>query len=81
MQYKYISFKEFCDWCTCRAGDGFWSKNTAITCMAIGDAVYKKWFSWRRERYWREIFEKDVREQIVNPTERAIVAYKKSMGV
>ena len=80
MTYNYISFMAFCHWCNDRATDGFWGAQSALTCIRIMDDVNKKWFSWRREKYWRKNWEKGVREQIVNPTERAMAQYYKAMS-
>lgn len=66
MQYSYISFKAFSDWCNQRAADGCWSMNTAMFCINLITKINKIWFSWRREKYWKEHYEEYVRENVVN---------------
>lgn len=77
MRYTYISFKAFSDWCNQRACDGYWSMETAIFCINLVTEIYKIWFSWRREKFWKENYEEYVRENVVNVIEEKISKIKK----
>lgn len=70
-----MKFKEFRDWCNQRACDGCWGMQTAIVCLSIADAVDKKPF-WEREKFWKENFEQDVLENIVEPIEKKIRGFE-----
>lgn len=63
-----MKFKEFADWCNDRAADGHWSMQTAMVCIDILNIVLKHRF-WRREKVWKEEYEKYVVENIVKPIE------------
>lgn len=66
-----MTFKEYIAWINQRACDGCWGMATAMTCVSIHQEVKKQRF-WKREKYWKEKYEKDVLEQIVNPIEAKI---------
>lgn len=68
-----MTFKEFKDWCYQRACDGCWGMDTAVRCIAIHDIITKE-SRWKRkqEKIWKERFEKDVVENIINPIEEKI---------
>lgn len=61
-----MKFKEFKKWCNNRAADGCWSFNIAMVCIRIVEEVHQQPF-WKREKFWKEKYEKDVVEQIVEP--------------
>lgn len=66
-----MKFKEFVSWCNDRSCDGCWSMLTAITCIELIKIVRKVPF-WKREKYWKLVYESKVLEQIVNPINRKI---------
>lgn len=66
-----MKFKEFRDWCNQRACDGCWGMQEAIVCLRIVDEVGGKPF-WKREKFWKENYEQDVLESIVDPIEKKI---------
>lgn len=61
-----MKFKEFKKWCNNRAADGYWSFNIAMVCIRIVEEVLQQAF-YKREKFWKEKYEKDVVEQIVEP--------------
>lgn len=71
-----MKFKEFKDWCNQRACDGCWSRETAIYCIALYNTVQAFPF-WKREKMWRERYEKDTVEKVVN----VIEAKMKEFGI
>lgn len=73
-----MTFKEFVAWCNERACDGCWGMNTAMVCIDVMSEVRKhSRLGFRRERFWRENFESDVLEQIVNPINEKIEKVKR----
>lgn len=66
-----MKYKEFVRWCNKRACDGRWGLYEAIACIGITREIRRLPF-WKRERYWRENYEKETVEEIVNPTEKKI---------
>lgn len=67
-----MKFKEFFNWCNCRATDGRWGMETAILCIEIINIVRKFPF-WRREKEWQNINDKfKIVENIVEPTNQKI---------
>lgn len=64
-----MKFREFVSWCNERACDGCWGLYEAITCISIMQEVREQHF-WKREKYWKEKYEKDVLNEIVNPIEK-----------
>lgn len=61
-----MKFKEFEKWCNNRAADGCWGYGTAVVCIRVLEEVHQQLF-WRREKFWKENYEKCVVEQIVEP--------------
>lgn len=66
-----MKFKEFVSWCNDRARDGCWGRKEAIICTDIIKKVKKNRF-WKREKFWKEFYEKPVLDEIVNPTNEKI---------
>lgn len=66
-----MKFREFVRWCNERASDGCWGMYEAITCIRIMQEVREQHF-WKREKYWKEKYEKDVLNGIVNPIEKML---------
>ena len=71
-----MKFKEFVKWCNERAADGCWGMIESMTCIWVLGEVRKEPF-WRREKVWKDKYEKDVLEQIVDPTEEKIAEFMK----
>lgn len=63
-----MKFKEFEEWCSHRAADGCWGMIDAIVCIEIIKEI-RQCFFWKREKIWKEKYEKEVVEQIVKPLE------------
>lgn len=61
-----MTFKEFTVWCNERACDGRWSMLTAMACIDLMAEIRKIPF-WKRERFWKSQYEKQVLEEIVEP--------------
>lgn len=61
-----MKFKEFVAWCNDRACDGRWGMTSAIACIGIHADVRKQPF-WKREKYWKEHYEQQVLDEIVDP--------------
>lgn len=66
-----MTFKEFDIWCNQRACDGCWGMLTAMVCIDLIGKMRKIPF-WRREKVWREKYEQQVMEEIVNPINKRI---------
>lgn len=64
-----MTFKQFVSWCNQRASDGCWSMLTAMVCIDLIEKIRKIRF-YKREKYWRENYEKQVIDEIVNPIEQ-----------
>ena len=64
-----MTFKQFVFWCNQRASDGCWSMLTAMVCIGLIEKISKIRF-YKREKYWRENYEKQVIAEIVNPIEQ-----------
>lgn len=72
-----MTFKEFETWCSERACDGCWSRQTAMFCIEIIRIVRKSSF-WRRERAWQALNERGkIEETIVRPINEKIKALEK----
>lgn len=71
-----MKFKEFVSWASDRAADGFWSYQIAVVSSAIIDDVRKIPF-WKRERIWRDKYEKDVLDELVTPVNERIEQLKR----
>lgn len=61
-----MKFTEFERWCENRASDGCWGLREAITCIGILKEI-RQYFFWKREKIWKEEYEKAVVEQIIKP--------------
>lgn len=70
-----LTFKEFTSWCNERACDGCWGMFTAMTCLDLMATVNKIPF-WKREKVWREQYEKQVLDEIVEPINQKILIAK-----
>lgn len=70
-----MTFKEFTVWCNERACDGCWGMLTAMTCLDLMATVNKIPF-WKREKVWREQYEKQVLDEIVEPINQKILIAK-----
>lgn len=70
-----MTFKEFTSWCNERACDGCWGMLTAMTCLDLMATVNKIPF-WKREKVWREQYEKQVLDEIVEPINQKILIAK-----
>lgn len=71
-----MKFKEFVSWCNERVCDGCWGMLTAMACVDIMGKVKEVPF-WKREKFWKENYEQQVLEEIVNPIEEKIEDVKK----
>lgn len=72
-----MKFKEFENWCNERACDGCWGMPEAIACIKLINEVMKIQF-WKREKFWKENYEKQVLEEIINPIEKKLEEMKKN---
>lgn len=70
-----MTFKEFTSWCNERACDGCWGMLTAMICLDLMVTVNKIPF-WKREKVWREQYEKQVLDEIVDPINQKILIAK-----
>ena len=71
-----MKFKEFEAWCNERACDGCWGMITAMACIYLVGKMRKIPF-WKREKEWRNHYEQQVLDEIVNPIEEKM----KELGV
>lgn len=70
-----MKFKKFISWCNTRAADGCWDYVTAVYCINIIEEVGKeRW--WRREKYWKQNYEKSVVKDVIIPIEERIINLK-----
>lgn len=72
-----MKFKEFVNWCNKRACDGCWGMSEAITCINLINEIMKIQF-WKREKFWKENYEQQVLEEIINPIEKKLEEMKKN---
>lgn len=63
-----MKFKEFEAWCNERACDGCWGMLTAMVCIDLIGKMRNVSF-WKREKVWKEKYEKQVTDEIINPIE------------
>lgn len=63
-----MTFKEFDAWCNERACDGCWGSLTAMVCIDLIEQM-KSVPILQREKVWKEKYEKQVLEEIINPIE------------
>lgn len=66
-----MKFKEFVNWCNERACDGCWGMLVAIACINLINEIMKIQF-WKREKIWKENYERQVLEEIINPIEKKL---------
>ena len=66
-----MKFKDFVNWCNERACDGCWGMLTAMVCIDLIQQVRKIPF-WKREKFWKENYEQQVLDEIVNPIEKKL---------
>lgn len=71
-----MKFKEFVNWCNERACDGLWGMLEAIACINVINEIMKIQF-WKREKIWKENYEQQVLEEIINPIEKKLEEMKK----
>lgn len=69
-----MKFKEFKSWCNDRAADGCWGMLDAMVCIDLIHELRKVPF-WKREKVWREQYENQVINEIVNPINEKIKEY------
>lgn len=72
-----MKFKEFVNWCNKRACDGCWGMLEAIACINLINEIMKIQF-WKREKFWKENYEQQVLEEIINPIEKKLEEMKKN---
>lgn len=70
-----MKFKEFENWCNERSCDGCWGILEAMTCIGLMNEIRKIQF-WKREKFWKENYEKQVLEEIINPIEKKLEVMK-----
>lgn len=70
-----MKFKEFENWCNERACDGCWGMLEAMTCIGLIKEIRKSPF-WKREKLWKENYEQQVLEEIINPIEKKLKEMK-----
>lgn len=66
-----MTFKQFDAWCNERTCEGCWGMLEAMACIDLIGKMRKVPF-WKREKVWREKYEKQVLDEIVNPIEEKI---------
>lgn len=66
-----MKFKEFVNWCNERACDGCQGMLEAIACINLINEIMKIQF-WKREKIWKENYERQVLEEIINPIEKKL---------
>lgn len=69
-----MTFKEFVNWCNCRAADGCWGLNEAMICVTLVCELKKQPF-WKRTKEWKKM-ENEVVTNIVNPTNKKIEEWR-----
>ena len=70
-----MKFKEFTNWCNERACDGCWGMLEAMACINLMDEIRKTPF-WKGEKFWKENYEHQVLEEIINPIEKKLEEMK-----
>lgn len=68
-----MTFKEFTAWCNERACDGRWGMVEAMVCIDLMAEIRKLSF-WKRENFWRELYEKRILDEIVEPINQKIIS-------
>ena len=74
-----MTYKEFKEWCNDRAADGCWGMTTAMVCIDIIGKINRLPF-WKRNRIWKEDYESDVVEGIVEPINKKIREVKENIN-
>lgn len=72
-----MKFKEFVNWCNERTCDGCWGILEAMTCINLIEEIRKAPF-WKREKFWKENYEQQVLEEIINPIEKKLKEMEKN---
>ena len=67
-----MTFKEFMTWCNERACDGRWGMVEAMVSIDLMVEI-RKLLPWKREKVWREQYEKQVLDEIVDPINQKIL--------
>lgn len=67
-----MTFKEFTAWCNEQACDGWWGMVEAMVCIDLMAEIRKLSF-WKREKFWRELYEKRILDEIVEPINQKII--------
>lgn len=70
-----MKFKEFVNWCNKKACDGCWGMLEAMACINLINEIMKIQF-WKREKFWKENYEQQVLEEIINPIEKKLEEMK-----
>lgn len=55
--------------------DGCWGMLEAIACINLINEIMKIQF-WKREKFWKENYEQQVLEEIINPIEKKLKEIK-----
>lgn len=75
-----MTYKEFTNWCNDRAIDGRWGYSEASECISIINEINGIPF-WKRNKYWRENYEFDIIDKIINKTNKIINEYEEKMRI
>lgn len=67
-----MTFKEFTAWRNEQACDGWWGMVEAMVCIDLMAEIRKLSF-WKREKFWRELYEKRILDEIVEPINQKII--------
>ena len=70
-----MKFKEFVNLCNERACDGCWGMLEAMACIDLMNEIRKIQF-WKREKIWKENYEQQVLEEIINPIKKKLEEIK-----
>lgn len=71
-----MSYREFNRWCNDRCFDGKWGYNEALECTFIIDKINSLPI-WKRNKYWKDKYEFDIVNRIINRTNHLINEYTK----
>lgn len=66
-----MRYKQFVDWCNCRAADGCWGINEAIICIDVMKTVDTFPF-FIRDKVWHTYHEDYILQNIVTPIDEKI---------
>lgn len=70
-----MTFKQFENWCNERSCDGCWGAIEAMVCIGMIREIRKLPF-WKREKEWRNKYEKKILDEIVNPLKKKMDEFK-----